>query len=430
MQYVLDCVTMILTSILCFLMLYRKFDIRKDHLILRITGVVLINAIKIGTLLLSVPILNLTTTCLICFSMVGLIYKCSVKTTIIYSLIFIMIALVSDVLDVLIVSRFYENTITETIGASSLVWHRHIWNWIFMIILSRITAMFIKQNYNIRTKWYEMAFYLFMLGFEVAFFIAVSNAIQDYMSGQFLIFIMSGFVVLDMGVIFILRKISLLRDTEQQLLLMKQQENLQLQMYSELNKKYDSAREISHDINRHITSLEALIKAEHNEQAERYFSDLSKAADRLNPVIKNQNSMLAIILNTVSDRCIKDDIRLDLNVEDFSLGFISDIDMTTIFSNLLDNAIDACLELSKSRRYISFVLKKQIGLIVVNIINPCDDNAEVSDKRSSKEKHSGIGLMNVRKAVDKYDGVFSLNKSNGEFCVSITFNENRRKNAN
>ncbi len=31
-----------------------------------------------------------------------------------------------------------------------------------------------------------------------------------------------------------------------------------------------------------------------------------------------------------------------MDIEDFSLDFLSDIDITAIFSSLLDNAIDAC----------------------------------------------------------------------------------------
>ena len=427
MQYALDCFTTVITTLVCFFMLFKKYEIKKDHLILRISSVVLILLIKCFAILLGIPPLNLLTSCLLCVSVVWVTYKCSVKTTIIYSLLLVMIAFVSDVLGIIIVSGFYDNTITETMGTTDLVWHHHIWNWIFQIVLSRITALFIKQNHNIRTRWYEMTFYIFLLSFEVSIFIAISYAVQDYMSGQFLILVMSGFMILDICFIFILQKISSLRDTEQRLRLMEQQETLQLQMYRELNKKYKKAREIAHDINRHISSLESLISYEHYKQAEQYFFDLTKATERLNPIIKNQNSILAIILNTVSERCEKENIELKLNVEDFSLDFISDIDMTTIFSNLFDNAIEACMELSRTQRYINFVLKKQIGLIVVNITNSCEvksDNGSILN-HSTKANHSGIGLLNVRKAVNKYNGVFSAQYEENSFCATATFSENR-----
>lgn len=143
---------------------------------------------------------------------------------------------------------------------------------------------------------------------------------------------------------------------------MQQQETLQLQMYQELQKKYNETREISHDINRHIVSLKTLIDNSSNKQAEKYLSELTEESNRLHPVIKNQNSMLEIILNTTFAKCNKNNIELKLNIEDFPMKFISDMDMTTIFSNLLDNAIDACMEISKSQRKIRVIIRAANGI--------------------------------------------------------------------
>ena len=85
------------------------------------------------------------------------------------------------------------------------------------------------------------------------------------------------------------------------------------------------------------------------------------------------------------------------------------------------------MELSRTQRYINFVLKKQIGLIVVNITNSCEvksDNGSILN-HSTKANHSGIGLLNVRKAVNKYNGVFSAQYEENSFCATATFSENR-----
>lgn len=196
-------------------------------------------------------------------------------------------------------------------------------------------------------------------------------------------------------------------------------------MYQELRKKYNTTCEIAHDINRHISSLKALIKLNPNKQAECYLSDLTKDTERLRPVIKNQNAILEIILNTVSERCEKGNISLEMNVEDFPLQFISDIDITTIFSNLFDNAIEACMELSKSQRKIHIVLRMQMGLIVLRITNSSKEIEfkEFHFHHSTKANHYGIGLSNVKKDVEKYDGIFSVQQDKNQFCVSITFSE-------
>ena len=426
MQFVLDCVTTILTALLCFFMLFRKYEIRKEHLLIRsilAAGSVLL---KICIVFLQIPMLNFISSLVMSIIIINIIYKCRFRTTLIYSFVFLMIALAADVLGVLIVSAFYQHTITETLGTTDLVWHHHLWNWIAQIFLSRIAAAIIQKNDNIKVKWHEILFYIFLLLFEIIFFATVSSAIQDYMSGQFLIFIMLGFVVLDICIMYIFHKISLAREAEQKVYLMQQQEKLQLQMYQELREKYSTTCEIAHDMNRHISSLKALIANHPVEQAEYYLSDLVKETERLRPSIKNQNAMLEIIINTISDRCEKENILLEMNIEDFPITFISDIDITTIFSNLFDNAIDACMEISKSQRKVHFVLKKQMGLIVFRMTNSCKDmtNQPFQYYRSTKPSQSGIGLSNVKKAVEKYDGIMNINQEKNKFCVSITFNDN------
>lgn len=424
MQFVLDCATTMLIAILCFFMLFQKYEIKKDRLILRITLILCIIVTKVGIVLLKIAPLNLFMSLIMCFAVIKLFYKCKTRTALLHSFIYDIMTLVADAFGMLLVSEFYGNTITETLGATDLVWHHHIWNWIMLLFLSRIISLVIRKNDNINVRWYEFIFYFFLLLYEVIFFASVSSAIQDYMSGNFLIFIMIGFMILDVCVMLILNRISSARESEQKLCLMQQQENLQLQMYQELQKKYTETCKVAHDINRHVSSLKALMETDDSsDKAQKYLSELTEESNRLYPSIKNLNPMLEIILNTTNAKCLSNNIEFSMSIEDFEMSFISDMDITTIFSNLLDNAIDACREIDKSRRKIRIIMRAQMGLIVIKITNSCADNhiSNIKFGHSTKENHSGIGLFNVRKAVEKYEGIMDIKRDNNTFCVSITF---------
>ena len=424
MQFALDCVTTLLIAVLCFFMLFQKFEIKKERLILRIIGILSIIAVKVGIVLLKIAPLNLFMSLIMCFAVIKLLYECKIRTALLYSFIYDIMTLVTDAFGVLFVSEFYGNTITETLGATDLVWHHHIWNWIMLLFLSRIISLVIRKNENINVKWHEFVFYIFLLLYEVIFFASISTAIKDYMSGDFLIFLMLGFMILDICVMVILNRISVARESEQRLRLMHQQEKLQHQMYQELQKKYTETCEIAHDINRHVSSLKALIEINSNSnKVQKYLSELTEESNRLYPAIKNQNPMLEIILNTTMAKCLSNNIEFSMCVEDFEMSFISDMDITTIFSNLLDNAIEACKEIAKSRRKIRIIMRAQMGLIVIKVTNPCVDVnlSDIKFGRSTKKNHSGIGLSNVRKAVEKYEGIMNVKKENNIFCVSITF---------
>lgn len=424
MQFVLDCVTALLIAVLCFFMLFQKYEIKKDRLILRVIGILCIFAVKIGSILLKIAPLNLFMSLIMCFAVIKLLYECKTRTALLYSFIYDIMTLVTDAFGVLLVSAFYGNTITETLGATDLVWHHHIWNWIMLLFLSRIISLVIQKNENINVRWHELIFYNFLLLYEVIFFASVSSAIQDYMSGRFLIFLMFGFMILDICVMVIFNRISAARESEQRLRLMHQQEELQHQMYQELQKKYAETCKVAHDINRHVSSLKALIETNgSSDKAQKYLSELMEESNRLYSAIKNQNPMLEIILNTTMAKCLSNNIEFSMSVEDFEMPFISDMDMTTIFSNLFDNAIEACREIVKSRRKIRMIMRAQMGLIVIKITNPCADFniTDIKFGRSTKKNHSGIGLSNVRKAVEKYEGIMKVENKNFMFSVTITF---------
>ena len=133
MQFVLDCVTTLLIAVLCFFMLFQKYEIKKDRLILRITGIFGIIAVKIGIILLKIAPLNLFMSLIMCFAVIKLLYKCKTRTALLYSFIYDSMTMITDAFGVLLVSKFYGNTITETLGATDLVWHHHIWNWIMLL---------------------------------------------------------------------------------------------------------------------------------------------------------------------------------------------------------------------------------------------------------------------------------------------------------
>lgn len=111
-----------------------------------------------------------------------------------------------------------------------------------------------------------------------------------------------------------------------------------------------------------------------------------------------------------------------MEVEDFSLQFLSEMDITTIFSNLLDNAVDACMEVENGPKQIKMVLCQNLGLVALRIANTCNKPNHVLPRRwhSTKENHMGLGLSNVEKAVEKYHGVVSYQMKQKRFQVSVT----------
>lgn len=422
MSYVLDCITLFLTVILCVYLLYDKYPFKKTNTVRRTILVASVVIVKALVMFFKISPLNFITNFLMIVLIILLLFNCNKSSIFIYAALFAMITLGADALSVIIVSVFHKNTISVTMGAMTLVWNHHLWDWLIQIVLTRIAKLLILKKENFRIIWHEIIFYIFLVSFEVGIFAYFSHVTHSNSSGFLMLLIMVGFLFLDLYIIYIFNKISHLREKEHQTDLMNQREQMQLQMYHELQKIYHTTCEAAHDINRHVTALKNWISVESGQKAEKYLSDLSDTAKQLQPRIRNQNEILEIILNTVASTCEKEKIKLDMDIEDFSMKFISDMDITTIFSNLLDNAVDACMEIENAPKTIQIVLCQKMGLIALRITNTrAYKEKDLPQKwRSTKKNHMGIGLSNVQKTVEKYEGVVSVKTKQEIFQVSVT----------
>lgn len=78
--------------------------------------------------------------------------------------------------------------------------------------------------------------------------------------------------------------------------------------------------------------------------------------------------------------------------------------------------------MQKKQRTIQIVLCQKMGLIALRVTNTCAyTEAELPQKRhSTKKNHMGIGLSNVQKTVEKYEGVISVKTKREIFQVSVT----------
>jgi len=115
-------------------------------------------------------------------------------------------------------------------------------------------------------------------------------------------------------------------------------------------------------------------------------------------------------------------ISVTIKVDNVNLNFLAPIDITTIFGNLLDNAIEAAEKL-EGEKYISIKIGSYHKMIAASIENNC---GEVKWKNgfpvSAKGKGGGIGLLNVQSSIKKYDGDLTLKNDGNKFAAELFLN--------
>lgn len=201
------------------------------------------------------------------------------------------------------------------------------------------------------------------------------------------------------------------RELKHRLELQEQQNEITHQYYEDMENNYNRSRRIIHDIRNHLNMLEQSSKLDNSE----YFQDVHGMLNSLGLKFYSDNRMLNIILN---DKLKKlEPGQTECNMGGISLDFLADMDVTTIFANLLDNAIEAGE--NKKNFWLKLRGDRIQDFTVVKIWNP--SGSDYAPGHSGKQGHEGLGLENVRQAVEKYHGALNIENKDGIFSVTAVF---------
>ena len=394
---------------------------RRSHFLLRVLGALGIAIVQGSIGLLQIPVLNMTSSLLMIVGTTLLCYQCKKLYFLVYDVLIVFCGFIADVFSVLLLSTYYDSSISSTLQETSLL-VRNTFACLMIFLLCQLAFTLIRKKHAI-FSWYEAIFYTMLATGEIAVFAYVCKYIQAYSSGTFLIFFLLGCLVLDVYIVVVFYRISIVRKTEKENALLQQQSEMQLEVYSDLQQRYQNSMRTIHDAKRHVRALESLIQSDHLAEAQQYKESLFQKLNELQPSIQCDNPLLSAILNHVFLKAEQRHIvlKMDLQGEE-QLSMLAGVDLTTIASNLLDNAVDAVSELPEEQRYIHFAVAFQIGEIMIHVENPTknDLKREGNTVVSTKEGHFGLGLKNVGMVVKKYKGDFKTDVKDGTFIAAIT----------
>lgn len=201
--------------------------------------------------------------------------------------------------------------------------------------------------------------------------------------------------------------------------LYQQQVQMQTQYYEQEEDKYEVARKLIHDIRNHIQVMEGLYKQDSAKEAITYTADIHQMLNKFDRKYYSSNRLLNIILNDKVQLMKRYEIKEDIKIGDVSLDFMKDVDITTLFANLLDNCIEAAKE-SKAP-YVRLRVTKVHQFISISAENSCTKEP-ISTKDgflSRKKGHEGIGLKNIKKVVETFEGDLQSEWKDGIFYTTI-----------
>ena len=182
---------------------------------------------------------------------------------------------------------------------------------------------------------------------------------------------------------------------------------LQEDYYQKLIDNYAGLRNFKHDIKAHYHVMYKLLENNKHDDAKEYLENIFEKISSVD-VYSTNNLYISSILNSF-DQTFKDNqINFDFSYNVNSVINIDNMDICSLFYNLVINAIEANLKLSNNRYIILNVVNIKNNLLI-KILNPISDIKEIEyiqERKSSKNdaENHGIGLQKIDEIVSKYNG--------------------------
>lgn len=226
------------------------------------------------------------------------------------------------------------------------------------------------------------------------------------------------------------------------------QSNLLERHCEEVENMYRQTRGWRHDYHNHIQTMKAYLAMGELERLEQYLDRLDQDLTTVDTVVKTGNVMIDAVLNSKLSLAKARNIAVEAKAMVPAGLEISDIDLSLIVGNLMDNAMEACLQIrEEEKRFIRVymdVMKGQLYIYVMNAVSGRpkkrrkdsrqDETSgrelylgeNLQEKSRPVEYHStkegrthGFGLMRIDRVVKKYKGYIDRQDEENVFVTEI-----------
>ncbi|MCZ0703222.1 hypothetical protein J2T56_001488 [Natronobacillus azotifigens] len=197
--------------------------------------------------------------------------------------------------------------------------------------------------------------------------------------------------------------------------------NLQIANYEISEKSIEMVNQKYHDLKHHIAVLkqDAMSQETYNYLVK--IEDDIKIYEAQN---KTGNRVLDIVLMGKQLHCQDINVTLTVVADGKALEFMEPIDISTLFGNILDNAIESVKKLDETdKRLIHLTVSRQNNFLRVSAENCYTgeltfNNGLPVTTKNDKNFH-GYGLKSIQETVKKYDGTMTIRTEGGWFELRL-----------
>lgn len=195
----------------------------------------------------------------------------------------------------------------------------------------------------------------------------------------------------------------------------------------------EKVKALRHDMKHHMNELKILASRGESEAIEEYIDKMQEFITNPNEIVSSGNLEIDSVMNYLLRRAKEELCIVNVNVKlPKSVGHAFDINV--ILGNLLENSIEAARQTKEKRLDVNIALQQ--GFLRIEIENSYNGKNGIHMEKGRKKLLTtkkgkglhGIGLENVRKMVEKYNGIMEVYPESDRFRVILILYMSEIKN--
>ena len=360
------------------------------------------------------------------------LFKLKLLLALFHSAIVTAIMGISEIAVLGIISRFFPHFLLET--DAGLVFYTVFSKIFFFAVIYLLIHLFKGKKLN-QEQYGHSEILLMLIPVSSIFIIFTLLSIGETSAFappiDFLVTICAVFLLMVNLLVFGINQYNQKKSQEYaDLQLLLQKESDSVEYYEMMLAQNENQSILIHDIKKHLQSIKLLNEKHDSDKINAYIQQLMESSDLRGTTNICDNEMLNAILCRYQRQCNDKHIHFHTDIRSGTVQYIYQHDLTSLFCNLLENAMESAENIPDSFIELTVQKKENSPFVVIILINSCQ-NTPVYNQEGVPVSHKldngrhGFGIKSIKKVVKQYHGNLQMYYDNdsGTFHTIITLKQ-------
>ena len=208
--------------------------------------------------------------------------------------------------------------------------------------------------------------------------------------------------------------------------MLRSENTLMADNYKTLHNTQQEYAQKLHDFKHHVRTVHKLISDGKVESALEYTDSLLKTSYQQAAQCHSGNDIVDAIINSKLAEAQAKQIQFTFMANLHIPIQIDPVDLCGVLANQLENAFEACMQISNpAERVVHAEIKQVKSIVILRVENtvisdPFENNPDLHSTKPDSSISHGYGLLNIRSIAQKYEGTLRAEFTNNKFVSVVS----------